>query len=160
MSSWVSTGARHAAVFQGGATTDLGSLFGPSGSSEATGINDSGQVAGWTTAANGTGEHAFLDSGGVMTDLGAYNIDTVAYALNDHGVIVGQTYGTDAAGDPFDHAFIYRNGTFQDLNTLIPAGSGRELTDATAVNDNGQILVDAVNTANGDSHAFLLTPVG
>lgn len=241
----LSTGAQHAAVFQGGTITDLGSLFGPSGSSEATAINDSGQVAGWTTAANGTGEHAFLDSNGVMTDLGilpggtfstaagindagvvvgsmdnaasdsrafayqdgtltdlgtlggpgaaayainasgqivgwaqtstdathafedtggkmtdlgAYNIDTVAYAINDHGVIVGQTYGTDSSGNTFDHAFIYQNGRFQDLNTLIPAGSGWELTDATAINDNGQILVDADNTTNGDSHAFLLTP--
>lgn len=95
-----------------------------------------------------------------MIDLGAYNIDTVAYAINDHGVIVGQTYGVDASGDPFDHAFVYLNGQFQDLNTLIPAGSGWELTDATAVNDSGQILVDAVNTANGDSHAFVLTPTG
>jgi hypothetical protein len=64
----------------------------------------------------------------------------------------------DHAHDFFNDAFIYQNGTFQDLNNLIPAGSGWELTDAVAVNDNGQILVDATSTTSGQDHALLLTP--
>lgn len=139
---------------QNGTMTDLGTLGGPQASADA--INTAGQIVGFAqTASDAT--HAFLYQNGKMTDLGAYNIDTVAEAINDAGVIVGQTYGVDATGSPFYHAFLYRNGAFQDLNTLIPAGSGWQLTDATAINDNGQILVDATNTT-GLSHAFLLTP--
>jgi probable HAF family extracellular repeat protein len=93
-----------------------------------------------------------------MTDLGAYNIDTVAQAINDAGVIVGQTYGADSAGNPFYHAFIYTGGQFLDLNNLIPAGSGYELTNATGINGSGQIVATGYNTSNGQTHAFLLTP--
>jgi probable HAF family extracellular repeat protein len=45
----------------------------------------------------------------------------------------------------------------QNLNNLIPAGSGVTLEDATAINDNGQIVANGYN-ANGQEHAFLLTP--
>jgi hypothetical protein len=44
-------------------------------------------------------------------------------------------------------------GTVQDLNTLIPAGSGYQIQDATAINGNGQIVANAT-----DNHALLLTP--
>jgi hypothetical protein len=39
----------------------------------------------------------------------------------------------------------------QNLNNLIPAGSGYQIQNATAINNNGQIV------ANG-GHALLLTP--
>jgi hypothetical protein len=93
-----------------------------------------------------------------MTDLGAFNIDTVPAAVNDSGVFVGQTYGVTGSGSTFNDAFVYANGSFQDLNSLIPAGFGWTLTDATSINDAGQILVDAVNNTNGNTHTFLLTP--
>jgi probable HAF family extracellular repeat protein len=89
-----------------------------------------------------------------MTSLGTYNISTTPQAINDNGVIVGTTSGTNV----IDDAFIYQGGTFQDLNNLIPAGSGWKLTDAVAINDNGQILVDATSTTTGQDHAVLLTP--
>jgi probable HAF family extracellular repeat protein len=63
--------------------------------------------------------------------------------INDHGVIVGGP-------------FIYSNGTLQNLNNLIPPGSGFTLDDATGINDNGQIVVNGYN-AQGQEHAFLLT---
>jgi probable HAF family extracellular repeat protein len=47
---------------------DLGTLGGAS--SNATGINDSSQVVGWANPAGSTARHAFLYSGGVMSDLG------------------------------------------------------------------------------------------
>src|SRR6266436_6267593 len=103
--------------------------------------------------------HAFLYTGGKMTDLGAYNIDTVGEAINGAGVLVGQTYGVDGSGNPFYHAFIYSGGAFQDLNNLIPAGSGWELTDATAINDKGQIAANGYSTTTGKTHAFLLNPM-
>ena len=94
-----------------------------------------------------------------MTDLGAYNIDTVGEAINGAGVLVGQTYGVDGSGNPFYHAFIYSGGAFQDLNNLIPAGSGWELTDATAINDKGQIAANGYSATTGKTHAFLLNPM-
>jgi len=46
-------------------------------------------------------------------------------------------------------------GTVQNLNTLIPAGSGYQIQDATAINNNGQILASATG---GSSGAVLLNP--
>ena len=45
---------------------------------------------------------------------------------------------------------------FQNLNNLIPPGSGFTLDNATAINDNGQIVASGSN-AQGQEHAFLPT---
>jgi len=47
---------------------------------------------------------------------------------------------------------------FQNLNNLIPPGSGFTLTDAPAINDNGQIVATGTSNTSGQTHAFLLTP--
>jgi hypothetical protein len=52
----------------------------------------------------------------------------VGEAINNHGVIGGQSG---------NGAWVWSNGVFQNLNNLIPPGSGFTLTDATAINDNG-----------------------
>ena len=44
----------------------------------------------------------------------------------------------------------------QNLNTLIPAGSGYQIQAATGINDNGQIV--ATTTTTGGSRAVLLNP--
>jgi len=46
----------------------------------------------------------------------------------------------------------------QNLNTLIPAGSGYQIQSATGINDNGQIVANATDTATGQTHALLLNP--
>lgn len=113
------------------------------------GINDLGQVIGWAhTASEAT--HVFLYSNGKMTDLGTLGLDPVGEAINNHGAIVGQSG---------NGAWVWSAGTFQSLNSLIPPGSGFTLNDATAVNDNGQIVANGYN-ATGQTHAFLLTPTG
>ena len=71
-----------------------------------------------------------------MTDLG---LNFFPSAINDNGVILG--------GDQ-----IYRGGTLQNLNNLIPAGSGFTIDNATAINDKGQIVAEA------GGHTLLLTP--
>jgi probable HAF family extracellular repeat protein len=91
---------------------------------------------------------ARLYSGGKLTDLGVFFDSSVAEALNRSGVVVGTADS---------HAFIYSGGKLQDLNNLIPKGSGWVLTEATGINDTGQIVCNAHN-ASGYTHAFLLTP--
>ncbi len=48
-------------------------------------------------------------------------------------------------------------GTVQDLNSLIPARSGYQITYATAINDNGQIVAYA-SDATTSFAAVLLNP--
>ncbi len=79
---------------------DLGILSGDgtSSSSEARGINSSGQIVGgstWKANSNGLDQHAFLWSPGnqTMTDLGTITgnviFTSIAYGINDSGVVVG-----------------------------------------------------------------------
>jgi probable HAF family extracellular repeat protein len=67
--------------------TDLGTLG--EGVAAAKSINDAGQVVGWS--ATEQGEHAFLWSDGVMTDLGTLPGGSYSRALgiNAAGEIVG-----------------------------------------------------------------------
>jgi uncharacterized protein (TIGR03437 family) len=53
-------------------------------------------------------------------------------------------------------AFLYASGKVYDLDTLVVNGTGWTLTNATAVNDAGQIV--GAGFINGQEHAFLLTP--
>ena len=50
-----------------------------------------------------------------------------------------------------------KSGPSIDLNTLIPPGSGLQLTQAVSINDRGEIAGQGA-TAAGDNHAFLLIP--
>jgi probable HAF family extracellular repeat protein len=139
----------HAVLYSGGKTQDLGP---PTGyGSQALGVNDAGQVVGWFY--NGIATHAFLYSGGQMKDLGtlgATNSD--AEGINNAGQVVGSVNSSTTF-----RAFLYSNGTMIDLNTLIDPSSGWTLQDATAINDQGQIVGFGINSAmQGDG--FLLTP--
>jgi probable HAF family extracellular repeat protein len=146
-SSDSAAGYSHAVLWSNGKITDLGTLGGTQ--SAAYAINDNGQVVGWAhTASEAT--HVFLWSNGTMTDLGTFGLDPVGEAINNHGVIVGQSG---------DGAWVWSGGAFQNLNNLIPSGSGFTLNDATAINDNGQIVANGSNST-GQQHAFLLTPAG
>jgi len=80
-----------------------------------------------------------------MTDLG---LNVFPDAINDSGVIVGQGPGG---------AVVDSGNGFQNLNSLVPAGSGVTLNDAVGINDNGQIVANG-SDASSPSHAFLLSP--
>jgi probable HAF family extracellular repeat protein len=132
------------ALFQNGTIQDLGGTGG-----SAKGTNDLGQIVGQSAG------DAFLDSGGVMTDLGrlANGTGSIAYDINNGGVIVGSGMHTSFA----DTAFIYRNGVITNLNSLIDPTSGWSLTEARAINDEGQIV--GTGFFFGVERAYLLTPV-
>jgi probable HAF family extracellular repeat protein len=87
---------------------------------------------------------------------------TIAYAINDAGQVVGQSFG----GPEGSRAFIWQNGKTYDLNGLVPAGSALYLVFAEGINNRGEItggacvLVDGACPASGAiTPAFLLVPV-
>ncbi len=78
------------------AIIDLGTLGGEA--SHAYGINDHGQVVGWSETAEGQ-DLAFLREDGVMIDIGTLGGDrSRADDINDHGQIVGTSH--TAEGTP------------------------------------------------------------
>jgi probable HAF family extracellular repeat protein len=129
--------------YQNGTMSDLGTLGGPQAS--ATAINTTGQIVGFAQTSSDA-DHGFLYMGGKMTDLG---LNIFPDAINDSGVIAGQ----GPAG-----AVVGTAGHLQSLNGLVPAGSGFTLTNASEINDSGQIVAQGSNNTTGQNHAFLLTP--
>jgi probable HAF family extracellular repeat protein len=129
--------------YQNGTMTDIGTLGGPQAS--ATAINTNGQIVGFAQTSSDA-DHGFLYTSGRMTDLG---LNIFPDAINDLGVIVGQGPGDAIVGTA---------GHFQSLNNLVPPGSGFTLTNATGINNNGQIVAQGSNNTTGQNHAFLLTP--
>src|SRR5262249_52696313 len=74
--------------------------------------------------------------------------------INNAGQVVGSS---GMAGAMATHAFLYRDGALTDLNDLIPPDAGWVLSDASGINDAGQIV--GYGSHNGFcNHAFLLTP--
>ena len=146
-----STFPLRAFLTNGAAKGDLGTL--PGGSiSIAEDVNDLGQGVGWSDSASST-EHAFLYSGGVMSDLGTLGGSiSHAYSINKFGEVVGTARTTEG----FDVAFVWSGGVMRNLNDLIPPIAGGFLWDAHGINDSGQIA--AYGLIDGDFHAFLLTP--
>jgi probable HAF family extracellular repeat protein len=110
--------------------SDLGTLGGCC--SFATGINDRGEVVGYSDVAE-TAAHAFLWRRGTMTDLGTLGgAESAATAINQRGEVVG--WSDTAAGER--HAFRWRRGTMTDLGTL----PGDSLSLAYGINDRGQVV--------------------
>jgi probable HAF family extracellular repeat protein len=156
----VGASGTHAALWEHGVLTDLGTLG--ESTSVAVAINDHGQVVGNTRTATGE-SHAVLWEHGRITDLGpgeANDIDnhgvivgrgesracrwighrridfgsedSRAQAINERGQIVG---GSQVAGEP-GHAVLWRHGSMTDLGML----PGAIFSYANDLNDRGQIV--------------------
>lgn len=139
------TVAAHGAVAY--SLTDLGTLGGTY--SFAYGINNSGQVVGYSAAPVGKYfyDHAFLYSGGAMVDLGLLRTPfgtATGYAINDAGVVVG-TADSSAGNQPFRYT-----GGMESIGSLGSIGDN----EARGLNKSGQIVGYAA-TSTGHSHAFL-----
>jgi probable HAF family extracellular repeat protein len=121
--------------------TDLGGFL-----SVPTGINNYGQVVGYSTDTETHIRHPFLYANGSMSDLGTFGgNDGAATSINDNGQVVGWSA---TSGYSFSHAFLYANGDMSDLGTF---GGSSSL--ARSINNSGQ-AVGVANTT-GASHAFL-----
>ena len=97
-------------------------------------MNASGQVIGYSYAANGMDSRAFSwTAAGGMIDLGTLGgTSSYAFAVNASGHVVGSSH--TAAGAM--HAFLWTpGGGMQDLGTLPGGYSG-----ASALNDRGQAV--------------------
>ncbi len=134
---------QHAALFQNGMTTDLGTL---GGSAFAMGINHTGTIVGWSQLADPLLQRAFIVRNGTMSDLGnPWNATHVrANAINNSGVVVG-TYETESQPSG---AFSYQDGNWTDLGAF-----GGVFAEARAINDSGTI-VGTLGYRNV-SHAFV-----
>ena len=132
---------------------DLGTLGGLL--SVAYGINNSGQIVGYSLTAQGQ-EHAFLDSDGSMRDLGTLGgTRSEAFSVNERGQIVGSS---SVAADVAFHGFLYSDGSMTDLNSLVDeSGAGYLIHTGTSINNAGQIAAQAFNP-NGETRAILLIP--
>jgi probable HAF family extracellular repeat protein len=126
--------------------TDLGGLsqtFG--GGSFAQGVNDRGEVTGWSYAGDSVPfHHGFLWSNGEIADLGLPqgNFASGMTALNNHGVVVGTTSGPPHGADMV--------AIYQDGQWTVPGLEGS----AYAVNDHG-VVAGQYNVGDG-AHAFML----
>jgi probable HAF family extracellular repeat protein len=147
------TNTAHALFWENGKVTNIGS-FGGAINNAAQDINDWGEVVGYSDLSGDTTTHAFLwtkETG--IQDLGTLSGDTSSYAIgiNNLGQVVGQS--CDASGNC--RAFLWKNGTMIDLNTLLRPGTSLYLNGAFAINDEGEIVGVAYQATTGNYPAFL-----
>jgi hypothetical protein len=133
----------------GGVFTNLNPLLPANIRSQATGVNNAGNIVGWYYP-NTTSESGFLDIGGVVSPLvfpGA--TFTEAWGINNSGEIVGDYI--DAAN--VQHGFVYLGGSFTSVD--VPGASSTLIKD---VNSSGQISGFFIDSAN-HTIGFVGTPV-
>jgi hypothetical protein len=127
-------------------------LEGETGGSFAIGINDDGLIAGYQAQAiNGAG----------VAKMFVYNLNDDSFEffpgffrssntfprdINNNGIIVGDAEIEVAQGTRPRAAFRFDTATneFIDLNTLLACDSPLQLISAVGINDNNEIIADAV----------------
>jgi len=142
----------HAVLWSDGSVQDLGTL-GTGFYSEAWGVNNLGQVVGWsyTNGGNGlSGVHAFLYRPGEgLADLTPESDTGSARDINDAGQVTG--YKTAPGG--YYHAFRWKTGTFVDLG-VVP---GFGFSFGFAINASGQVAGNSTSSSGNSERLFRYT---
>lgn len=103
----------HPFLWERGRMRDLGTLGGTF--SYVSGLNDRGQVAGFSELEGNSNGHAFFWDRGVMTDLGTLGgSNSAAFWINDAGQVVGNADLPDGT----HHGFVWSKGTMTDIGTI------------------------------------------
>lgn len=126
-----------AAIFWDSPTSPLQQIFTASGSQtkphgNATAINDSGQIAGFS------GDGAVLFENGTVTILTG-TPDDLALGINSQGQVVGDSLGPDGNGV----AVVWHDGTVTPLGKL----AGTSQSQAMGINSHGEVV------GTSDAHA-------
>ncbi len=114
-------------------------------------MNESGQIVGSSSAADGT-RQAFIYDHGTVTYLGSLlGGDMYGMGINAVGQVTGVGLSPD---NSVQHAYLYSAGSLIDLGTLrVDESEGYDESGGYAVNDRGQVSGFA-STGSGH-HAFL-----
>ncbi len=156
-----------AAIWEDGKLTALAPLpahAGPGSRTMGSAINGAGQVAGCSSSPkeDDRANPVIWNADGSLLALVLAGSSGVvpfgcAMAINDNGIVVGHML-RDSEGV----AFVWRsNSGLRDLNdqvTLIGTGFDR-LESATAINNRGEIIGNAIKSGNSDLHPYLLRPL-
>jgi probable HAF family extracellular repeat protein len=119
----------------------------------ATGINNNLQIVGLSFLA-GLEPHAFLAQEAYQTiDLGSLSApsssgDSVANAINDVGMVTGQSW----TNDDFGHAFIWTSGAMRDIGTL-----GGNNSVGQSINFRGEVAGESEIGSGRTTRAFRFT---
>jgi probable HAF family extracellular repeat protein len=160
IAGWANVGSTDHAITwtQSGGMVDLG--ISATCGSTAFGVNDSGTIVGWYNNSNGCTftSHGFLwTHNGGLKDLGVLSGGqySFAYGINSSGQVVG----TGQSGTSAVVALLWpADGAVHDLNKLISTKT-RSVVAANAINDAGQIVVDATAKDGTGHYALMLTPI-
>ena len=152
---------QHATLFQNGTTLDLGTLPNSGNYSHAVGINEKGEVVGYS-GPNDSGPNsdpfptsntrAFIwDASNGMRDIGTLGGGFAkAYGINNSSVVTGTADSSEQVN--FSHAFLWdaTNG-MRDIGAIDgPFSVGR------AINENGHVAgTSTINNFDNRQHAFL-----
>lgn len=113
---------------------DLGTLGGAE--SRAQDISDSGKVVGSADSDN-SWTYAFLFDDGIMTSVGALGFPgSAAYAVNDAGWMIGQSYGASSCAGGGSAIGVFADGVLVNLTALTMGG----LAHAADINNNGDVV--------------------
>jgi probable HAF family extracellular repeat protein len=154
----------HAFIWLDGQTTDLDTVLVDSDLAQARGISSNGRnvcgLAGFFKLA--PTRFAFFWSNGRAQNLGILPVPghdrSIAYAVNNSGVVVGHSSDSNLAG----MAFVWRNGVMQALQDLIPPELNLDNLFVWSINNAGQIAGQATRPSSigfDETVAVRLTPI-